>query len=200
MANESDRSGMRAESGISAGAQAEAARLSGGADHLFSCGKWPEILRAEVESLLGAAVPGAFLRRARGDALFVSDAARKTPDTTALESELSKYFYTARVEKNLLHISPAPEKVRAFEAFSSPEITPFLRGFTAFRGRETDEGAAILFSEGIKLCAESSGAAAISAYEKRVRQRAALALRTGGGGGLFACARMIEYLARRISE
>lgn len=168
--------------------------------NLPSCENWPEILRTEVQHLLDITAPGAFLRRARGDALFVSDAIRKTPDAAAIESELNRYFYTARIEKNLLHISPAPAKVRAFEDFSSPEITPFLRGFTAFRGRESDEATIMLFSEGIKICAESSGAAAIAAYEKRVRQQAALALRTGGGGGLFACAQMIEYLTRRISK
>ena len=161
------------------------------------CEKWPEILRAEAETLLGAA-PGAFLRWARGDALFVSDAVRKTPDAAAIEGALKSCFYTAHVEKNLLHISPAPAKVHAFEEFSLPEITPFLRGFTSFRGRAADETTALLFSEGIKLCAVRSGAAAIAAYEKRVRQQAALALRTGGGGGLFACAQMIDFLTRRL--
>ena len=164
----------------------------------LSCERWPEILRAEVQALLDESAPGAFLRRARGDALFVSDAIRKAPDTAAIESELNRYFYTSRIEKNLLHISPAPVKVRAFEVFSFPEITPFLRGFTPFRGQAADEATALLFSEGIKLCAVRSGAAAISAYEKRVRQRAALALRTGGGGGLFACAQMIDFLTRRL--
>lgn len=186
MANDFDRSGT--EFHLPAGVRP------------LPCERWPEILRAEVQHLLDIAAPDAFLRWARGDALFVSDAVRKTPDTAAVESELKQYFYTSRIEKNLLHISPAPVKVCAFEAFSFPEITPFLRGFTAFRGREPDETTIMLFSEGLKLCAVRSGAAAVANYEKRVRQRAALALRTGGGGGLFACAQMIEYLTRRISE
>ena len=64
---------------------------------------------------------------------------------------------------------------------------------TRFRGLPIEAESLALFCEGTKL-AEAPEKARIAALNKAVRQRAAVCMRLGGGGGLFACAILLNLI------
>ncbi len=142
-------------------------------------------LRARVRAVIPES---AFLRRDRGNALYVTDAPR--------------YGFAGAVPgfrteagKGLLRLYIKEEILRAC-AFSPDDVADTL---ARFEDLSATEEALFLFTEGLKLL-EAPDAAGYLAYDKKVRQAAAVALRTGRGGGLSACARLLSEVKRRMIE
>jgi hypothetical protein len=139
-------------------------------------------LRARVRA---AIPPAAFLRRDRGDALYVTDAPRHgfSGEIPGLRAAISSGLMRLYVTPGLLDAWDFPPDALALS-------------LVRFRSLPPAESALCLFAEGLK-CLEDPNPAAIRAYDKRLRQAAAVALRAGGGGGLYACALLGAELARR---
>ena len=144
--------------------------------------------RGDLRNAARAALPkGAFLRRDRGEALFVTDAPRRggCPDWGALGFE-------CEVSAGLAHLTPGKVWVIELEALY-PEPPDFLCQ-TLRRGGEIDGEALSLFSMGLKRL---DGAARDREYDKRLRQMAAVRLREHGSmGGLYACG-IIHFMIER---
>ena len=130
------------------------------------------------ERMAGALVPGAFLRRDRGGALYISDAPR-FGDVNAPEG------FRVEIEGALarFYIKPeALEKICDEFGFKEDQLARELRRF-----KGASEGAARLFSDILKAM-EASQTGAWAALDRRVRQAAAVAMRGGEGEGLYYCA------------
>lgn len=140
-------------------------------------------LLAEMRAALRAQLPAsAFLRRSRGDALFVSNAPRFDPEIHEI------HRFCIRIQDGLMHILPSDSWITRMEEASPDD--DFSQSLMRFRGQAPDPENCLLFARGIKLLdwAESAPEAEIRAYDRALRQRAAVALRGGCGGGLYAAA------------
>ena len=138
-------------------------------------------------ALRAALPPGAFLKRERGEALFVTDAPRRgpCPDWGALG-------FSCEVSHGLARLTPGKVWVMELEA-QYPEPPDHLCQ-TLRRGGEIDGEVLRLFSMGLKRL---DGEARYSDYGKRLRQLAAARLREHGSmGGLYACG-IINCLTER---
>ena len=138
-----------------------------------------EQLRAELKSLLPER---AFLKRDRGDALLVTNA----PAFGFSPGQLPGCIVETR--GMLLCILPDAQWVADFEA-TVPEPPDHLsRTLLLFRGVEADPDNLRLFARIAKLMDAQPSPGEIEACDRALRNRAALALRGGCGGGLYACA------------
>lgn len=148
------------------------------------------LLRAEAEALVFASAPGAFLRWARGDGLFVTDAPRRGADLAALARRAGEAGWLCAERGGLWMLTPSPARLRRLETACGGAETPFARSFARFRGRGMEKADVEALLNALK-CRALRGDAGDA--ERRVRQRAAVALREGrGGGGLYLAARVIE--------
>ena len=136
-----------------------------------------EALRGAARAVLPA---GAFLRRDRGDGLFVTDAPRL--DGRCEEALRAAGFEVEEIG-GLLRISPAACWLTSLmDAWPAPP--DFLCGtLKRFRGAPERESLA-LFARGAKLLL---GEPDDHSFDRQLRQRAAVCLRAGGGGGLYGC-------------
>ena len=145
----------------------------------------PETLRETLRPLLPAR---AFLRRARGDATFVTNA----PHFGEIHPEIRGF--RCHEENGLLFISPSAEMLTDFE-LSHPDPTGFFsRSLVRFRGRTPCEEALDLFAVGVRLMESADGNEA-RLYAQRARNLAAMCLRENLGGA-YACA----LLAQQVSK
>lgn len=146
-------------------------------------------LRAKARSALP---PEAFLRRDRGEALYASDAPRRQPDLAWL-SGLSDAGFDCRVAGGLAHITPAARWVAQLEAAFPESPDPLCEALRRFSG-PPDSGVLALFVQGVKALDDGRYDAE---FDRRLRQRAAVALRTHRPcGGLYACA-LVEYMMKK---
>ena len=122
---------------------------------------------------------GVNARRDRGEGLFV-----------VRERVESPYFACAPAG-DVWRLIPTEALLREYEgeALQSALSRTFLR----FRGLSVEKESLSLFCEAAKLL-EAPERARLAALERALRQRAAVRLRTGGGGGLYACAVMLDHL------
>lgn len=140
-------------------------------------------LLAEMRAALRAQLPPrAFLRRCRGEALFVSNAPRFDPEIREISG------FCICIQDGLMHILPSDAWILRLEEAESAD--DFSRSLMRFRGQAPDQENRRIFAQGLKLLelAESAPAAEIRGYDRALRQRAAVALRGGCGGGLYAAA------------
>ena len=148
------------------------------------------LLRAEAEALVSASAPGAFLRWARGEGLFVTDAPRRGADPAAFARRAEEAGWLCAESGGLWTLTPSLARLQSLEAACGAAETPFARAFARFRGREMEKADAEALLTALK-CRALRGD--VAGAERRVRQRAAVALRGGrGGGGLYLAARVIE--------
>ena len=142
--------------------------------------------RALREAARAVLPEGAFLRRDRGEALFVTDAPRIAASAPWRESLAEAGF--AIVERGgLAFLTPGPGWLSRLEkAFPEPP-DDFCRGFTRFAGREIEQESLALFALGARIL---DGEADDGRFDRRLRQRAAVCMRdkSTSGGGLYACA------------
>ena len=142
-------------------------------------------LRAAARAALP---PRAFLRRDRGEALFVTNAPAFDPALREIPG------FTAERRGGLMYLLPDASWVVRWERRFPEPPDDLCAGFARFRGIAPDRENLLLFARGAKLLDARADFAEIAAYDRAVRQRAALALRGGCGGGLYAAALMDHQL------
>ena len=135
---------------------------------------------------------GAFLRRDRGDALFVTNAPRLDPRPNWAKA-LSEAGFTCVGSDGLLRLWPAEGWLTCLEAACPDPPDDLCRSLLRFRGRAPDGESLRLFALGLRCLDGGEGAAR---FDRQLRQRAAVCLRLNAlnpdepprGGGLYACA------------
>ena len=138
-----------------------------------------EMLRSELRPLLPER---AFLKRDRGDALLITNA----PALGLAPDRLPGCIVENR--GMLLCILPDAQWIAEYEA-AIPEPPDHLsRTLLFFRGVEADPDTLRLFARIAKLMDAQPSPGEIEACDRALRNRAALALRGGCGGALYACA------------
>ena len=152
--------------------------------------------RGDLRNAARAALPkGAFLRRDRGEALFVTDAPRLSPDGP-WRSALPAAGFLTRERDGLLWLIPGPEWLTRLEEAHPAPPDEFCQGFARFSGREIEPESLALFALGARVL---DGGANDGRFDKRLRQRAAECLRIHPnpihpGGGLYACALLTHLI------
>lgn len=148
-------------------------------------------LPAQLREILRPLLPErAFLRRARGDATFITNAARWTDAVPDFEAS----GFRSIEQNGLLLLSPGAAFLTAFERESRP--SGFLsRSLVRFRGMPPCEEALNTFAVGIRLL-ESADDNERNLFDRRVRNLAAVCLRKNLGGA-YACALLLERLNRK---
>jgi hypothetical protein len=144
------------------------------------------------QTLAAALPPGAFLKRDRGEALFVTDAPRRgpCPDWAELDFEAAE-------AGGLAHLTPGAGWLLALEAACDEPPDFLCASLRRFTGPPED-GARRLFAQGLKCLDDPRQ---FSAYDRALRQRAAAALRGGvDGGGLYACALLRHQILQSIER
>lgn len=145
----------------------------------------PAQLRETVRPLLPER---AFLRRDRGDALFVTNAPCFA-DAPALQNSLEAVGFVCAKRGGVLRISPGSALLTSLEVrWPPPDF--FCASLARLRGREPCGDALDLFALGVRLL-EHAGTAD---YSRRARQLAAVCLRENLGGA-YACA-LIDFVLR----
>ena len=153
------------------------------------------LARALREAAAAPLPPGAFLRRDRGDALFVTDAPRLRPQADWPRVFTGAGFLCAR-RGELICLMPDAGWLRRLEsAFPEPpdQLCATLRRFA---GRSPDGASLGLFALGARALDGGEGGAR---FDRALRRRAAECLRLGRdavdapGGGLYACA-LLDHL------
>lgn len=145
----------------------------------------PASLRAALRPLLPER---AFLRRARGDATFITNA----PLFGAVS--LEPHGFRCANQNHLLLISPGAKFITDFE-LGHPEPTDFLsRSLLRFRGQPPCEEALDLFAVGVRLI-ENSDENEARLYDHRVRNLAAVSLRKNLGGA-YGCALLLPGIMK----
>lgn len=138
-----------------------------------------ELLRAELKPLLPER---AFLKRDRGDALLITN----TPVLGCAPEVLPGCI--VETCGTLLRILPDADWVAAYEARIPDPPDHLSRTLLRFRGIEADMDNLHLFARIAKLLDAQPSPGETEACVRALRNRAALALRGGCGGGLYACA------------
>lgn len=145
----------------------------------------PEQLRRELRELLP---PRAFLRRDRGDALYVTDAPRFA-DARELCAALETAGFCCEPRREQLAIFPGVQRLIELER-RCPPPNFFCASLMKLRGLPPCEDALKLFAVGVRLLEHPEK----FAYARHARQLAALCLRTRSGGA-YACA-LIDFAMR----
>lgn len=136
---------------------------------------------------------GSFLRRDRKDALFITDAVRIMPLVNWAE-RLADAGFRVQEADGLLRLWPDATWLRAIAVDFPDPPDFFTASFYRFDTLAPDEESFQLFALGMRIL--DGDRDLISIYERRLCQCAAVHLRTGGGGGLYACA-LLSYLIKR---
>jgi len=138
-------------------------------------------VRGAATALLGA---GAFLRRDRGAALYV---------TNATGIDWAAAGFICREAGGLAFLTPGPAWLRRLEERYPEPPDDLCASFRRFQG-EPDPEALSLFAGGVKAL---DGGRYDAKYGQRLRQRAAVCLREHlPGGGLYACA-LVNHLMEK---
>lgn len=148
-----------------------------------------QILRDAAAATLPA---GAFLRRDRGDALFVTDAPRISARMDWAGALFEAGFYCTG-SGGILRLWPAEVWLTRLEAACPDPPDTLCQSLLRFRGRIPDGESLKLFAFGMRCLDGGDGAAR---FDRQLRQRAAACLRLNAmnpsdptrGGGLYACA------------
>ena len=165
-----------------------------------------EALRHSVRRLLPE---NAMLREDRGDGLYITDALRRAPDCGAI-SELAHAGFetlalpsgggmgvagseeadTARARPALVAIRPGVAWLGALAAACPDPPDALCASLMRFNTAAESESLA-LFAQGVKARSARALPRRRESFDRALRQRAAVCLREGGGGGLNACALLL---------
>ena len=148
-----------------------------------------------MRDTLRAALPEqAFLKRDRGDALFITNAPVFDPSIETIPG------FILIPNGKLMQILPDACRIAGIELREAPDH--LCASLLRFRGLEADLDEFRLCAQGLKLIDMGPSAAEneIEAYDRSLRQCAALALRGAAcGGGLYAAA-LINHDIKSIKE
>lgn len=145
---------------------------------------------AEFRTLALACLPEkAFLRRDRGEGLFITNAPM-FGDALSVCARLEAAGFRAETVGGLIRICAGGALMRPYECL--PPENDLSRSLQRFRGLPVEQTQIDLFT----LIAKAREGDETVPYDMRLRKQAAYCLRKGGGGGLYACA----VLAAKIHE
>ena len=138
----------------------------------------------------------AFLRRDRGEALFVTNAPRLCPDAD-WPAVLSAVGFDTALSGGLLRLWPGACWLTRLEAAWPDPPDAFCASLRRFRGCAPEPESLRLFALGARCLDGGDGA---TRFDRLLRQRAAVCLRLNAtnphepplGGGLYACA-LLDY-------
>lgn len=145
-------------------------------------------LRERIFALLP---PKAFLRRDRLDALYVSNAPRLVPEKDWIAT-LKQSGFIAWEENRLLKLLPSSEWLLYLENQYEDPPDFLCKSLIRFKKLPPEYESLKLSVLGIRSI---EGDPCARDYEKRLRQRIAVCLRNGGGGGLYACG-ILNYIIK----
>lgn len=147
-------------------------------------------IRARIE----AALPncGAFLRRDRGGALYVTNLPAKYADWESIAAALEAEGLTVARKGDLLFITPDIRWASAFERRAEELVTPgeLTRQLAKRRGMPVCAEETACWLAGVKRLELNDR----GDYERQVRQAAAVALRKKCGGLMYACGLCFDLL------
>ena len=130
--------------------------------------------------------PGAFLRRDRGDALYVTNAPARgwTGPAAGFSVELCG---------GIAKLTPDAASMQSCD-FLPDRLATELARFTGASGE------AIRIFTACMKCVEAPDRQSFEKCDRLLRQAAARALRSGGGDGLFYCALALAEARQRLNE
>lgn len=137
--------------------------------------------------------PRSFLRLDRGDFLLITNAAAFDPTLREIPG------FIAQRQGTLMRLLPDAHWIERLERRSAGEADTLCAQLARFRGARPDLENLKLFARCIKLL-DSALAPEAAVCERLVRQRAAVALRGGCGGGLYACALLMQMYKKIHGE
>lgn len=145
----------------------------------------PAYLREIIRPLLP---DRAFLRRARGDAAFITNA------PMFAEISLESHGFLCEPQDKLMTISPGTEFITNLELNYPDPPDFFCQTLMRFRGQTPCEEAIRLFAVGVRLleCADANEA---RQYDHRTRNLAAVCLRKNFGGA-YGCALLAHHILK----
>ncbi len=144
-----------------------------------------DLLREMRSRLRAELPPRAFLKRDRGETLFVSNAPAIDPSFSSAAG------FTLTRRGTLACFLPDESWLMRLEARHRTPPDAFCASLLRFRGAKVAPETLLLFALGVKL---PETADAPDVFDKRLRQAAAVALRGGmSGGGLYALA-LIDHM------
>ena len=135
--------------------------------------------------------PEAFLKRDRGEGLFVTDAPRLFPEAD-WEGRLAAGGFVCVRRGGLIRLIPGPRWLMALEQRHPVPPDFFCESLMPFRGQAVEAESLSLFASGVRCMMSGEGRAA---FRRQVGRRAAQCLRMRrtspdagqNGGGLYAC-------------
>lgn len=133
----------------------------------------------------------AFLRRARGEGLFVTDAPRHTGED--LCPLLTALHFICEERNGCLTLLPDATVLSGFEQLHPAAPDFFCGTLLRFRTEPPSDEALRLFAAGVRLL-EASTEDERRLYVRRAHSLAAISLRTGQGG-VYACALIAHVLS-----
>jgi len=128
--------------------------------------------------------PKAFLLIDRGDNLFVSNAPLFDAEIPVIAG-----FHVVRSGRNIAFL-PDESWILRLERRSCEPPDELSRTMARFRSEKIENDTLKLYAQALKLAEgdTKSKAREIEAFEISIRKKAAVALRSGGGGGLYGLA------------
>lgn len=146
-------------------------------------------LPAQLREIIRPLLPErAFLRRARGDAAFISNAPQWS------ETDLETHGLQCTQQNGLLLISPSAPFIAGFELNHPDPPDFFCQSLRRLCGRPPCEEAVKLFAVGVRLL-EHADENEIRLYDIRVRNLAAVCLRENLGGA-YGCALLAHHILK----
>lgn len=142
-----------------------------------------DIVRQMRETLSAILPQRAFLRRDRGDALYISNAPRFDSETDWAAC-CGEAGFRSKKENGLLQLWPAEAWLKRLEDQFDTSPDFLCSTLERFKKLPVDEDNLNLFALGMRCL---DGDNSIIDYEKRLRNRIAVCLRSDVGGGLYAC-------------
>ena len=146
-------------------------------------------LPSQLREILQPLLPErAFLRRARGDATFITNA------PMFAEIPLESHGFICEHQGKLMTISPGVEFITDFEQNHPDPPDFFCQSLLRFCGQPPCDEAVKLFSVGVRLL-EHADENESRQYDQRVRNLAAVCLRENLGGA-YGCALLAHHILK----
>jgi len=150
----------------------------------------PSLMQIMRTAILPHLPQKAFLKRDRSEALLATNA----PAFDAGFKEIPGFMLEE--QGLILHILPDESWIHRLEAEISEPPDYFCKTLLRFKGERANRQNLLLFVQGLKLldAGFTPTQTEILAYDRALRQRTAIALRGGCGGGLYAAGLLLAQI------